>query len=93
MQHLSFTLDDLERILVERVGLDHADLPGGGDVSFADLGLDSLAVVEVQLAIQQEYGFSVPDENAAEITTLDEAVSYVNARLAEVEEAHHVGAR
>ena len=39
------------------------------DQTFEDLGLDSLAFVEIQLAIQQEYGFTIPDEDAAEITT------------------------
>ena len=40
------------------------------DQTFEDLGLDSLAFVEIQLAIQQEYDFTIPDEDAAEITSI-----------------------
>jgi acyl carrier protein len=49
------------------------------------MGLDSLAFVEIQLAMQQEYGFTIPDEDAESITTLGEAIDYVNRRLEEQE--------
>jgi acyl carrier protein len=77
-----FTHADLKRILVERIGLSEADVPDGGDVLFADLGLDSLAVVEIQLAVQQIYGFTIPDEDAGAIRSSAEAIDYVNGRLA-----------
>lgn len=77
-----FTHADLERILVERIGLAAADVPSDPGATFAELGLDSLAVVEVQLAVQQEWAFTIPDEDAGLMTTLGEAIDYVNARLA-----------
>ena len=86
MPDRQFTLEDLRRILVDRVGLGPTDVPDDPQVSFIDLGLDSLAVVEVQLAIQQDYGFTVPDEDAERIVTLADAIGYVNAQLAEIEE-------
>ena len=49
------------------------------------MGLDSLAFVEIQLAMQQEYGFTIADEDAERITTVGEAIEYVNQRLAEQE--------
>ena len=56
------------------------------NLSFEQLGLDSLAFVEIQLAMQQEYGFTIPDEDAAQIMTIGEAIDYVNRRLKEKEE-------
>ena len=49
------------------------------------MGLDSLAFVEIQLAMQQDYGFEIPDEDASEITTVGQAIEYTNRRLAEKE--------
>jgi acyl carrier protein len=87
MPDASFTHDDLRLILVERVGLDDVDVPDDPDVAFADIGLDSLAVVEVQLAVQQRFGFTVPDEDAQSMLTLRQAVDYVNRRLSPAEVA------
>jgi len=80
-----FTLDDARRILVERVGMNEEDVPDDPDATFESMGLDSLAFVEIQLAMQQEYGFTIPDEDAERITTLGAAIDYVNQRLEEQE--------
>ena len=39
-------------------------MPGDLDAAFADLGFDSLAVVEIQLALQQRFSFDIPDQDA-----------------------------
>ncbi|MFL5867072.1 MAG: acyl carrier protein [Thermoleophilaceae bacterium] len=80
-----FTFDDLKRILVERVGLPEDSVTNDPEASFEDMGLDSLAFVEIQLAMQQDYGFEIPDEDASEITTVGQAIEYTNRRLAEKE--------
>ncbi|MEA2272740.1 MAG: acyl carrier protein [Solirubrobacteraceae bacterium] len=79
----TFSFEDLKRILVDRVGLEEDKVVDDPDASFEDMGLDSLAFVEIQLAMQQEYGFSIPDEDAAGIETVGKAIEYVNTRLAE----------
>ena len=79
----TFTFDDIKRILVERVGLNEDDVVDDPDATFESMGLDSLAFVEIQLAMQQEYGFTIPDEDAETITTVGQAIDYVNRRLAE----------
>ena len=61
------------------------DVVDDPDATFEDMGLDSLAFVEIQLAMQQEYGFTIPDEDAEQITTVGQAIEYVNERLAEKE--------
>jgi acyl carrier protein len=79
----TFTFEDAKKILVERVGVPEDSIRDDPDLSFEDMGLDSLALVDVQLAIQQDYGFQIPDEDGAEIETLGGAIAYVNRRLAE----------
>ena len=79
----AFTFADLKRILVDRVGLPEEGVLDDPDARFEDMGLDSLAFVEVQLAMQQEYGFEIPDEDASEIQTVGEAIDYVNRKISE----------
>jgi acyl carrier protein len=78
-----FTFEDVKNILVNRVGLPEDAVVDDPNMSFEDMGLDSLAFVEIQLAIQQEYGFTIPDEDAEKITTIGEAIEYSNRRLQE----------
>jgi acyl carrier protein len=80
-----FTFEDLRRILVDRVGLAEENITDDPEARFEDMGLDSLAFVEIQLAMQQDYGFEIPDEDAQEIATVGEAIDYTNRRLAEKE--------
>ena len=82
MTEQSFGFEDLKRILVDRVGLPEDVVKDEPELTFEDMGLDSLALVEIQLAMEQEYGFSVADEDAERILNVGEAISYVNERLA-----------
>ncbi len=78
-----FGFEDLKRILVDRVGLTEADVKEDPNTTFDEMGLDSLAFVEIQLAMEQEYEITVGDEDAERIHTVGEAIDYVNQRLAE----------
>ncbi|GAA0526019.1 acyl carrier protein [Paractinoplanes ferrugineus] len=81
-----FTLDDLRRIMRECAGEDeNVDLSGPiGDRGLEDLGYDSLALLEIASRIQREYGIPMSDESIAEMTTPNEAVTYVNKRFATI---------
>ena len=81
----AFTFDDIKRILVDRVGLNEDDVVDDPNATFDSMGLDSLAFVEVQLAMQQDYGITIEDEDAERITTVGEAIAFVNEKLAEQE--------
>lgn len=85
MSTREFTFEDVREILVNRIGVPEEKVVDDPDLSFEDLGLDSLAFVEIQLAMQQEYGFTIPDEDAEQIGTVGEAIEYTNRRLAEQE--------
>jgi len=78
-----FTFADLKSILVERVGLDEGSIVEDPDITFEEMGLDSLAFVEIQLAMQQLYGITIPDEDAQRIKTVGPAIEYVNRRIQE----------
>jgi len=76
-----FTFADLRDILVNRVGLPDEAVVDDPEATFDDMVLDSLAFVEIQLAMQQEYGFTIPDEDAEHIHKVGQAIEYVNQRL------------
>ena len=80
-----FTFEDVKNILVNRIGVPEDAVVDDPNLTFDQLGLDSLAFVEIQLAMQQEYGFTIPDEDAEQITTIGEAIDYTNRRLREQE--------
>ena len=45
-----------------------------------DLGADSLDVVELIMSVEAEFGFSIPDEDAAELVTVGKLAEYIEAR-------------
>jgi acyl carrier protein len=79
----TFDFEDLKGILINRIGVDAADIPDDPQTSFEAVGLDSLAIMEIQLEVEQRYGFTVSEEDAAAIRTFDDAISYVQGRLSE----------
>lgn len=85
MSTREFTFEDVKEILVTRIGVPTEKIVDDPGLSFEEIGLDSLAFVEIQLAMQQEYGFTIPDEDAEQIGTIGEAIEYTNRRLSEQE--------
>ncbi len=78
-----FTFEHLKKILVDRVGLPEEDVVEDMSADFESMGLDSLALVEIQAALQQDYGFMISDEDAQRITTIGEAIDYTNQKIQE----------
>ena len=82
-EQTQFGFEDLKKILVDRVGLPEEDVKDDPSLTFDDMGLDSLAFVEIQLAMEQDYGINVTDDDAENIHTVGEAIDFANRRLAE----------
>jgi act minimal PKS acyl carrier protein len=80
----TFTLDDLREIMRVCAGVDESvDIDSDiGDLTFEDLGYDSLAVLEMASKVQNELGVVITDDAAEELTTPRSLVDYVAIRLA-----------
>ena len=46
-----------------------------------DLGADSLDTVELVMALEEEFGMEIPDEDAEKITTVKDAISYIESHM------------
>lgn len=70
------------KIVVEQLGVDEATVKSQS--SFVeDLGADSLDTVELVMALEEEFDCEIPDEEAEKITTVQQAIDYINANLGE----------
>ena len=70
----------VKTIVAEQLGVNEADIKI--DSSFVDdLGADSLDTVELVMALEEEFECEIPDEEAEKITTVQQAVDYINNNL------------
>jgi acyl carrier protein len=67
----------VKQIIVEQLGVDEAEVTP--TASFVDdLGADSLDQVELVMAFEEAFGIEVPDEDAEKMTTVKDAVDYID---------------
>ena len=70
----------LSEVLVSELGLDEAKITE--DAHFEeDLDVDSLGVVELLMALEDEFGVKIPDEEAESIMTVGQAIDVVHGKL------------
>ena len=70
----------VKEIIVQQLGVDADKVTL--EASFVDdLGADSLDTVELVMALEEEFETEIPDEDAEKITTVKQAVDYINAHL------------
>ncbi|HEY2294806.1 MAG TPA: acyl carrier protein [Thermoanaerobaculia bacterium] len=68
--------EKVKSIIVEQLGVDEEEVTL--DASFTeDLGADSLDIVELVMAFEEEFGIEIPDEEAEKISNVREAVEYI----------------
>jgi len=68
--------EKVKGIIVDQLGVD-ADQVAPGASFTDDLGADSLDIVELVMAFEEEFGIEIPDEDAEKIGRVQEAVSYI----------------
>jgi acyl carrier protein len=70
----------VKEIIVQQLGVDAEKVTA--TASFVDdLGADSLDVVELVMAFEEEFGVEIPDEAAEKIATVKDAIDYLQAHL------------
>jgi acyl carrier protein len=68
--------EKVKSIIVEQLGVDADEVTP--EASFTDdLGADSLDIVELVMAFEEEFGIEIPDEDAEKIGRVQEAVDYI----------------
>jgi len=68
--------DKVKAVVVDQLNVEDEEVID--DASFVDdLGADSLGIVELVMALEEEFGVSIPDEDAESIKTVGDAVSYI----------------
>jgi acyl carrier protein len=68
--------DRVKKIIVDQLGVEE-DLVTPEASFVDDLGADSLDTVELVMALEEEFGLEIPDEEAEKITRVKEAISYI----------------
>jgi len=69
----------VKKIISEQLGVPETDVKP--EASFVnDLGADSLDTVELVMALEEEFGVEIPDEDAEKISTVQSAIDYIKAK-------------
>ena len=77
---MSYIDTRVKKVIMEQ--LDAKEEQVVNSASFVDdLGADSLDTVELVMALEEEFDCDIPDEEAEKITTVQQAIDYVNANL------------
>ncbi len=70
--------EKLKSIIVEQSGVDEAEVTMEANF-IDDLGLDSLDTVELVMALEEEFGIEIADEDAEKIQTVSDVVKYIDS--------------
>jgi len=74
----SVVFEKVKEIIVDQLGVDESEVTM--EASFIDdLGADSLDIVELIMALEEEFDLEIPDKEAEKITTVGDAVEYIKA--------------
>lgn len=74
------TFERVKELVVEQLGVEEDEVTA--EASFVDdLGADSLDIVELVMAFEEEFDLEIPDEDAEKIQTVGNAVDYIKQRV------------
>ncbi len=74
--------EKIKAIIADRLGIDENEIKL--ESSFVDdLGADSLDVVELVMALEEEFEVEIPDEDAEKVGTVNDVVKYVSSKIEE----------
>lgn len=77
---MSVIAEKVKKIIVDKLGVDESEVTP--EASFTnDLGADSLDTVELIMEFEKEFDISIPDEQAENIQTVGQAISYLESQI------------
>lgn len=82
MPKMSSVADKVKKIVVEQLGVSEDQVTPEAKF-IEDLGADSLDLVELVMALEEEFGSDIPDEDAEKLTTVGDAIKYVESKSQE----------
>lgn len=75
---MAVDVEKVKEIVAEQLGVDADEVTD--EASFIDdLGADSLDTVELVMALEEEFGVEIPDEDAEQIATVKDAIAYIES--------------
>lgn len=73
--------DRVRAIIAEQLGVKPEEVTDGASF-IEDLGADSLDTVELVMALEEEFGVEIPDEDAEKMSSVGEAIKYIDSKSA-----------
>ena len=70
-------IEKVKKVIAEQLGVDSSEITSESHFT-NDLGADSLDSVELIMALEEEYGIEIPDEDAEKIQTVGDVIKYIN---------------
>jgi acyl carrier protein len=77
-ENMASVLDKIKKIIVDQLDVEESEITL--ETSFEDLDADSLDIVELIMALEEEFGIEIPDEDGEKLTTVGSAVDYITSR-------------
>ena len=77
MEGLMADMDIIKKIIAEQLGVDESEITPESHF-IDDLGADSLDTVELVMALEEEFGIEIPDEDAEKIQTVGDVAKYID---------------
>lgn len=74
-------VEKIKSIIAEQLGVKPEEVTDNAKF-IDDLGADSLDTVELVMALEEEFGIEIPDEDAEKMTTVGEAIKYIEEKTA-----------
>ena len=77
---MAVDFEKIKKIVVDQLGVDESEVtPMASFVD--DLCADSLDTVELVMALEEEFGIEIPDEDAEKLLTVEDVIKYIEAKL------------
>ena len=73
------TLDRVKKVVVDQLDVNEDEVTAAA-AFVDDLGADSLDVVELVMGLEEEFDVEIPDEDAEKISTVEDAVKYIDEK-------------